>query len=253
VSRGGFRPCALIPVYNHGGTVGGVADALHAQGLPVILVDDGSDGESKARLAEVRARVPACELLTLPSNQGKGAAVRFGLLHAAAAGYTHALQVDADGQHDLGDVPRFLAEARARPESLVSGASVFDASIPRGRRIGRKITVFWVAVETLSRAIPEAMCGYRVYPLGPARALLSRAWLSRRMGFDIEVLVRLYWRGVPMLFLPTRVVYPEGGVSHFHMVRDNIAISLVHTRLVAGMILRLPVLLVRSARRGAGN
>ena len=250
MKRDDFRPCALIPVYNHGSTVGAVAAALEAEGLPVILVDDGSDEDTRNRLSAIAARGAGCSLFTLSENRGKGAAVSFGLQQAAAAGYTHALQVDADGQHDLADVPRFIREARERPEALVSGASVFDSSIPRGRRIGRKITVFWVAVETLSRDIPEAMCGFRVYPLAPACALLSRRALSPRMGFDIEVLVRLHWRGVRMRFVPTRVIYPPGGLSHFHMVRDNIAITLVHVRLFFGMLVRLPLLLTRMARRG---
>ncbi len=251
MSQSAFRPCALVPVYNHGSTVGTVVSALHAEGLPVILVDDGSDEETKGRLSQIVDSIPRCTLCALPKNQGKGAAVSFGLLKAAAEGYTHALQIDADCQHDLADVPLFLREARERPDAMVSGAPVFDSSIPRGRRIGRKITVFWVAVETLSRDIPEAMCGFRVYPLGSAAALLSRRRLSPRMGFDIEVLVRLYWRGVRMRFVPTRVVYPPGGLSHFRMGRDNIAITVVHIRLFFGMLARLPLLLARKARSGA--
>jgi polyprenyl-phospho-N-acetylgalactosaminyl synthase len=252
MSGNGFRPCALIPVYNHGGTVGAVAAALAREGLPIMMVDDGSDQDTKAQLSRTQELVPGCTLLTLPRNSGKGTAVRFGLLRAAEAGYTHVLQVDADGQHALADVPTFIRESRARPDAVVSGAPVFDDSIPRGRRIGRKITVFWVAVETLSRDIPEAMCGFRVYPVAPVRALLSRRRLSPRMGFDIEVLVRLHWRGVPIHFVPTHVVYPPGGISHFHMVKDNIAISLVHTRLFFGMIARLPVLVARRMRLGTG-
>jgi glycosyltransferase involved in cell wall biosynthesis len=248
-----FRPCALIPVYNHGSTVGAVAAALDKEGLPVILVDDGSDQDTKDHLSRLVKQVPRCTLSTLAKNAGKGSAVRFGILRAAEAGYTHVLQVDADGQHDLGDVPLFIRASRQRPDAVVSGAPLFDDSIPRGRRIGRKITVFWVAVETLSRDIPDAMCGFRVYPVASAHALLSRRRLSPRMGFDIEVLVRLHWRGVPIHFLPTHVVYPPGGLSHFHMVRDNIAITLVHTRLFFGMLARLPLILARRMRTGAGR
>ena len=250
----GFRPCALIPVYNHGSTVGAVAAALDQAGLPVFIVDDGSDQDTKAQLSRTAELIPRCRLFTRPKNAGKGAAVGFGLLRAAEAGYTHVVQVDADGQHALADVPLLVRESRAHPDAVVSGAPLFDDSIPRGRRIGRKITVFWVAVETLSRDIPEAMCGFRVYPVAPLHALLSRRRLSPRMGFDIEVLVRLHWRGVPVHFVPTRVIYPPGGLSHFHMVRDNLAISLVHTRLFFGMIARLPFLLARRARqRGHGE
>jgi glycosyltransferase involved in cell wall biosynthesis len=250
MSGEGFRPCAIIPVYNHGSTAGAVAAALEAEGLPIILVDDGSDAGTKDRLSEIAEGVPRCTLFTLPENRGKGAAVSFGFRQAAAAGYTHALQVDADGQHDLADVPAFIRTARERPDALVSGAPIFDSSIPPARRIGRKLTVFMVAVETLSRDIPEAMCGFRVYPLAAVLALLSRRSLSPRMGFDIEVLVRLHWRGVGLCFLPTRVIYPPGGLSNFRMVRDNLGITLVHTRLCLGMVARLPLLLTRGAGRG---
>lgn len=246
----GFRPCAIVPVYDHGSTAGAVAEALHAAGLPVLLVDDGSGDETRARLRDIAERIPRSVLFTLPQNRGKGSAVSFGFRQAAAMGYTHALQVDADGQHDLADVPLLIRAARESPTAVVSGSPVFDSSVPQARRVGRKITVFWVAVETLSRDIPEAMCGFRVYPLASVCALLSRRTLSPRMGFDIEVLVRLHWLGVGMRFLPTRVVYPPGGLSHFRMIRDNLAITLVHVRLFFGMAARLPLILARRIRRG---
>jgi len=251
MSQNVFRPCALIPVYNHGNTVGAVAAGLCAEGLPIFLVDDGSDAETMAQLAEIAGRMQDCTLLRLPVNRGKGAAVSLGILHAAAAGFTHAFQVDADGQHNLADVPVFLREAREHPEALVCGAAVFDVSIPPARRIGRRLTVFWVAAETLSRDIPEAMCGFRVYPLATACRLFSHVHMSRRMAFDIEILVRLHWRGVQIRFLPTQVIYPIGGVSNFRMVRDNLDITMVHTKLFVGMLVRLPFLLARRARSTA--
>jgi len=244
-----WRACALIPVYNHGSTAFAVVSQLVAKGLEVILVDDGSDQRTKDQLAAVVGHFPQALLFTLPVNLGKGAAVSHGLLRAYAAGYTHALQVDADGQHDLGDILSFVETSRQNPPLLVAGRPVYDHTVPTSRLIGRKITNGMVALETLSRDIPDAMCGFRVYPLEPCKRLLTRTKMSRRMEFDIEILVRLHWMGVGMLFLPVRVVYPEGGISHFRMVRDNISISRIHTRLTIGMVFRLPWFAWRRMRR----
>jgi glycosyltransferase involved in cell wall biosynthesis len=155
---GDFKPCAVVPVYNHGATAGRVVESLLGCGLPVILVDDGSDAPTRQALREIAGRSGACRLLSLPVNLGKGGAVAYGLEQAYAAGYTHALQADADGQHDLTQVPVFLNHARRRPEALVAGRPVFDESIPRSRLVGRRITNFWVRLETVSRDIPDAMC-----------------------------------------------------------------------------------------------
>lgn len=244
----GARYCAVIPVYNHGATVGGVARSLAALGLPVILVDDGS-GDATAAALRALAAAEGYELRVNPRNLGKGGAVRNGLLRAEERGFTHAVQVDADGQHDLERVEEFLGRSRARPEALVAGAPVYDASVPRARLIGRKITDFWVVLETWSRDIVDSMCGFRVYPVAPVARVLRRSLINLRMGFDIEILVRLHWKGVPMVFLPVKVLYPAGGISHFRMVKDNIGIASVHARLFFGMILRVPFLLVRAFRR----
>jgi glycosyltransferase involved in cell wall biosynthesis len=242
---GAFKPCALVPVYNHGRTALAVVRGLLDRGLVSILVDDGSDGETKACLAEVVAAVPGTILATLPENRGKGGAVIEGLKRAKEEGYSHALQVDADGQHDLGEVGAFIEAAKAEPLALVAGAPVYDESAPRSRLMGRKITNFWTTIETLSRDLKDAMCGFRVYPVGRTLRAASYGLLSRRMGFDIEILVRLHWDGKPLRFLPVRVIYPEGGISNFRMLEDNVLISLVHTKLFFGMLLRSPLILGR--------
>jgi acyl-CoA synthetase (AMP-forming)/AMP-acid ligase II/glycosyltransferase involved in cell wall biosynthesis len=241
--------CAVIPVYNHGSTTGTAVDRLVKQGLPVFLVDDGSDAATKKQLTEIVKRVPDCTLFTLPKNLGKGGAVAHGLTKAYQAGFSHALQVDADGQHDLEQIGRFIGQARKLPEALIAAKPVFDEAIPKGRKIGRKITNFWVTIETLSRDIPDAMCGFRVYPLQPCYRLLTAKRLTLRMEFDIEILVRLHWRGIRMQFLPLRVFYPTGGTSHFRMLKDNLAISRLHTILFMGMLLRFPMLLLRKIKR----
>jgi glycosyltransferase involved in cell wall biosynthesis len=239
--------CAVIPVYDHEHAVGQMVQSLRQQGLTVFLVDDGSGPPCAAELdrladGDVDANV---RLLRLPKNQGKGAAVMAGFAAAASAGFSHALQIDADGQHDPMDVPRFVAAAHADPQSLVCGRPVFDSSIPRHRFYFRYLTHAMVWLNTLSFDIPDSMCGLRVYPLPVVLPLLAAEPMGQRMDFDTEVLVRLYWRHTRMKWLPTRVRYPLDGVSHFHLVRDNWLITRMHTRLFFGMLRRSPRLLVR--------
>lgn len=239
-----MKVCIVVPVYNHGEPLRATAARLAAFGLPVLVVDDGSDEATKCAIAEVAARYGA-EVVTLPRNGGKGAAVMAGLRAAAQQGFTHAVQVDADGQHDLDDLPKLLAAAKANASALICGEPRFDASVPKSRLYGRKLTAFWVAIETLSLRMPDSMCGYRVYPLHSTIALLDAAPLGRRMDFDIEVAVKLYWRNVRVIGVPTSVVYPPGGTSNFRLLADNALITKLHAKLVLGMLLRAPVLVTR--------
>jgi len=240
-----FAPAFVVPIYNHGDTIADVANRLAVHGLPIFIVDDGSNTVTQETLAALAAAQPLVQLSRLPQNSGKGAAVMHGLRQALASGRTHALQVDADGQHDLADVPRFIEQSRAHPEAIVTGRPLYDASAPASRRYGRYVTHFWVWVETLSFAIGDSMCGFRLYPLAPTVALIDSCRIPSRMDFDTEIVVRLFWMGLPVINLETRVVYPAGGLSHFQLWRDNLRISWMHTRLCAGMLLRLPLLLWR--------
>lgn len=240
-----FRPCVVIPIYNHGATIARVVDRLTPYGLPIFIVDDGSDAATQAALTDLAASQPLVRHFRLPQNGGKGAAVMRGMREAHRADFTHALQVDADGQHDIADVPRFVDAARARPEAVIAGRPIYDASAPASRRYGRLATHVWVWIETLSLAIGDSMCGFRLYPLAPTLALIDRAAIPTRMDFDIEIIVRLFWMGVPVENIATRVIYPEDGLSHFDLWRDNVRISKMHTRLFFGMLPRLPLLLWR--------
>ncbi|CAJ1830652.1 hypothetical protein KOPIIPEJ_01778 [Aeromonas dhakensis] len=247
-----MNPCLLIPCYNHAGPLAAVLARLAEFELPCLLVDDGSEPVAAAALDALAAQHPWVSLLRHPHNQGKGGAVMTGLRRAHELGFSHALQVDADGQHDLTDLPALLAEARQHPAALVSGRPLYDDSVPKGRLYGRYITHVWVWIETLSFAIKDSMCGFRVYPLAPTCALLERVTLGRRMDFDTEVMVRLHWAGVPMRFVPTRVIYPVDGRSHFRLFRDNLDISWMHTRLVCRLLWDLLLRLCRwPARLGA--
>ncbi|MCR6739985.1 glycosyltransferase family 2 protein [Aeromonas dhakensis] len=247
-----MNPCLLIPCYNHAGPLAAVLARLAEFELPCLLVDDGSEPVAAAALDALAAQYPWVSLLRHSHNQGKGGAVMTGLRRAHDLGFSHALQVDADGQHDLTDLPALLAEARQHPAALVSGRPLYDDSVPKGRLYGRYITHVWVWIETLSFAIKDSMCGFRVYPLASTCALLERVALGRRMDFDTEVMVRLHWAGVPMRFVPTRVIYPVDGRSHFRLFRDNLDISWMHTRLVCRLLWDLLVRLCRwPARLGA--
>ena len=239
-----MKVAIVVPVYNHGEPLRATAARLAEFGLPVIVVDDGSDEATKRAIAEVAARYRAA-VFTLAENGGKGHAVMAGLRAAAQQGFTHAVQVDADGQHDLDDLPKLLAAAKGNPAALICGEPQFDESVPKARLYGRKLTAFCVAVETLSLRMPDTMCGYRVYPLAATVALLDSARLGRRMDFDIEIVVRLNWRNVPVVGVPTAVIYPEGGTSNFRVFADNALITKLHTKLVLGMLVRLPMLVTR--------
>lgn len=235
---------AVIPVYNHGGPVVGVVAALRAHGLPVLLVDDASEPGCAAVL-DALAQQPGVTLERLPVNQGKGGAVMAGLRRAAQLGWTHALQIDADGQHDTRDVPAFVAAAVAAPDHFICGCPIYDASVPKARLYGRYATHIWVWINTLSLTVRDSMCGFRIYPLAAVLRCLDGTSIGRRMDFDIEIAVRLVWAGVKVSNLPTRVRYPEDGVSHFRALRDNVLISAMHARLFFGMLWRAPLLLWR--------
>ena len=236
------KPCAVIPVYNHETAVPAVVQALLDAGLPCVLVDDASSPNCRAVLAQL-ASAEHVFLVTLTVNQGKGGAVMAGLREASRLGFSHALQVDADGQHDLDDVQTFVQASRAQPQALICGYPQYDASVPKGRLYARYLTHIWVWINSLSLQIPDSMCGFRVYPLPPVLALINSAKLGKRMDFDPEILVRLAWRNQPMQWLPTRVHYPQDGLSHFRLFHDNALISSMHTRLFFGMLLRMPSIL----------
>lgn len=239
-----IRACIVVPVYNHTACLAWLVDQLREISLPSILVNDGSNEPCTRELRQLRDANAWISLIERPANGGKGAAVKCGLRAAHNQGYTHALQVDADGQHDLGDIPGMLALAEANPSAVVIGTPEFG-NVPRLRFYARYLTHLWVWINTLSLEIRDSMCGFRVYPLLATCRLLERSHIGNRMEFDSEILVRLHWAGTRVVQMRTRVDYPRDGVSHFRLVRDNLLISWAHTRLFFGMLIRLPLLLQR--------
>ena len=223
------RYCVVIPTYDNAATIGSVVDQVRPYLSDIIVVDDGSGPELKAALKQL----DDVDIVHRAANGGKGAAVKSGLRRAHELGFTHALQVDADGQHNLQDIPKMLEASREQPRALILGRPVFDESAPKARLWGRKISVFWVRLETIfcEATIEDPLCGFRVYPVDKALAANAR---GDRMDFDPEIAVRMVWLNVPVRNIATSVRYvseEEGGVSHFRAFRDNVLISLLHARL----------------------
>jgi glycosyltransferase involved in cell wall biosynthesis len=245
----------LVPSYDTGPILVETVRAARAHWNPVWVVLDGSTDGSRERLAPLAAADPGLRVLELPVNSGKGAAVLHGVRAAAAAGFTHVLTMDADGQHPAPLVPDFMAASRAAPAAMILGVPVFDASAPQLRVRGRRISNWWANLETLWGGIGDSLFGFRVYPIAPLARVMSRTPWMRRFDFDVEAAVKLAWAGVRPVNRPAPVRYlrpEEGGVSHFNYVRDNALLTWMHVRLMIGFLVRLPWLAVRrAAARGA--
>ena len=244
----GMWPCLLIPIFDHGATIGGVVDQLRPLELPCIVVNDGSGRETTATLSRLAATYPWVHVEHLQVNRGRGAALRHGYRAARARGFSHVVQLDADGQHDPADVVRLLQAAEAHPNAVVLGDPRFDATAPWARRYGRKISQAIVWAYTGSFAIHDPLCGFRCFPLEPTLAVLERHRLGDRMEFDPEIVVRLAWQGLPIVNVPVHVRYFAGGRSHFRLVRDNARIAAAYGRLLIAWVGR-----AHRTRRGAAS
>ncbi len=238
----------LIPSYNTGETVYRTVREARQYWEPVwVVVDGSSDGTDKG-LREMAQGDPGLKVFVLPHNQGKGSAILHGLHAAAEAGFTHALAMDADGQHPANMIPQFMALSQQNPDAVVLGRPVFDASAPALRVRGRKISNWWTNLETLWQGVGDSLFGFRVYPVQPLQEVMENSPWMRRFDFDTEAVVRLCWRGIRPLNLDSPVKYlrpEEGGVSHFNYLRDNVLLTWMHTRLFFGFLFRLPLLLWR--------
>ena len=241
----------LIPSYNTGALVCTTVRAAREHWNPVWVVVDGSTDDSATALQAMAADDPGLQVHVLPQNAGKGAAVLHGLQLAQAAGYTHALTMDADGQHPAALIPAFMEASMTRPEAMILGRPVFDASAPLLRVRGRRVSNAWTNLETLGAGVADSLYGFRVYPVAALAAVMQGQPWMRRFDFDTEAVVRLAWRGVKPINVDAPVKYlsaAEGGVSHFRYGRDNLLLTWMHTRLMLEFVLRLPLLLWRRAR-----
>ncbi len=250
-----MRQAFVIPVYNHGDTLGAVVSALAQYNLPVIVVDDGNDQENKNFIQAVASANENVTVIVNKRNRGKGYSVCRAVKEAHKMGITHLFQIDADGQHDTQSTCKeFLEESKAHPEALVCGCPEFDSSIPSARVAAKKISNGYTQFVSVSdKKILDSMCGYRIYPVEPFYKICKRAWIDSHMGFDAEILVRLIWADVPVIFKTVKVTYPVGGKSNFRVIRDNLHISFMFTRLTIGMWLRYPWLKARQIKRKKQN
>ena len=238
----------LIPSYNPGGLLKPTVLGALAQWAPVWVVVDGSTDSSLQVLQDLQAAHPQLNIIHLPHNQGKGAAVLHGLEAARQQGFTHALTMDSDGQHPADLIPAFMQASIQTPAAMVLGQPVFGPEAPRIRVWGRKISNLWAGVETVGAGIADSLYGFRVYPIEPLIQVMHGQTRMRRFDFDPEAVVRLSWAGVPAVNLPAPVRYfneGEGGVSHFKYLRDNTLLTWMHLRLIGGLLIRLPMLIAR--------
>lgn len=242
----------ILPTYNTGPRLERVVAEVLQHWRPALVVVDGSTDGSDAPVRALAARDPGLHVLRLARNSGKGAAVLGGAQWAREHGFTHALTMDADGQHHAECIAEFMDVSRARPDALVLGRPIFPANIPRERLHGRKITTALVWCAMLGRAIDDPLFGFRVYPIGPLLDVLGPRRTARRYDFDTEAAVRLCWSGVPPVNLAAPVRYfsaAEGGVSHYHYVRDNLTLARMHASLLLEMALRRAPEILRHRRR----
>jgi len=230
----------LIPSYNTGPKLfETVADALR-YARPVWVVIDGSTDGTGERLAKQSRGNPDIRVLRRACNGGKGAAVLDGLRAAVAAGFTHVLVMDSDGQHPAALIPEFIALSREHPAAMILGVPVFDHAAPRLRVLGRRLSNALTQIETRG-AIGDSLFGFRVYPAATLLAVMEASRWMRRFDFDAEAAVRLSWRGVPAINHPAPVRYlraDEGGVSHFRYGRDNALLTAMHARLMTEFLVR---------------
>jgi glycosyltransferase involved in cell wall biosynthesis len=243
----------LIPSFNSGAKVlETVAEARRYWDPVWVVVDGSTDGSGEALLSLARED-PSLRVLVQPVNLGKGAAILRGLREAHAAGFTHVLAMDADGQHPAPSIPSFMAASMSCPDAMILGVPVFGADAPALRVRGRRISNWWARLETPGADIQDSLFGFRVYPVAPLLTVMQANRWMRRFDFDPEAAVRLCWEGVRPINLPAPVRYltaAEGGVSHFHYGRDNALLTWMHLRLLVGAMGRLPM--VRRLRSRLG-
>ena len=249
-----FKPAFLIPVYNHGKACMKVVESLapycREKGVKVILVDDGNGEETKNCLIQIKNANPDfVDLVTLPHNCGKGGAFKAGTFRAQELGLSHVLQLDADGQHDASRADFFFEKAKKNPSALICGYPEYDETAPIHRKNGRKFANTWCAIVTWEGGITDSMCGFRIYPVAETCDFMKKHGFDQRMGFDIEILVKLIWFGLKYEFYSVKVTYPSDGISNFRVFQDNVRISWVFTRLCCGMFLRIPRLIFRKFKR----
>ena len=240
------KPLVLLPTFNSGARLAQTLLEAHSKWKDVwVVVDastDGSDTEAEALVLD------GVRFLRLAENSGKGAAVLAALRAAQAEGFTHALVMDADGQHPAAMIRPFFEISKNNPAAFVCGVPVFGPDAPLERVLGRMAGNFFATLETLGVGAEDSLFGFRLYPVEPALKVLENTRWARRFDFDTVLSVRLTWAGVPCINVAVPVFYPprsEGGVSHFCYLSDNLLLAAAHLRL----LVEWPLQALRSLRR----
>lgn len=224
-----YKPIIVIPFYNHFEQFLSFYPLVERKGIPIVVINDGSNCEQSKKISEL-CKLRGFFYLENKRNEGKGYSVITALNWALDNGFSHALQIDADGQHCADDIDIFITKSKENTEAIICGNPVYDASAPKSRLKGREITKFWVKLETCNVDIGDSLCGFRVYPLPRVKPLLSSLKFMR-MGFDTEGIVKFVWDGIKVINVPTKVIYPKDGLSHFRVIYDNLLLMSLHTHL----------------------
>ena len=238
----------LIPTYNTGAKVLETVREALAVWSPVWVVTDGSDDGTTEQLEALAAAAPNLRIIRHDTNRGKGEAVLTGARLACGAGFTHLLAFDADGQHPARQIVDYMAHSVRHPEAVVFGKPVFPPNAPTERVMGRKVANFWVDFQTAWWGIGDSLFGMRLFPIADLIAVMEATGFGRRYDFECEAGILLCWRGVPIINVPTPVRYlskAEGGISHYHYLRDNVRLVTLFLRHFPGALLRWPLLLSR--------
>lgn len=222
-----LRMCVIIPTYNNAATLAGVIRDVAGYTHAIIVVNDGSTDHTEELLSEFTS----LEVVQYARNAGKGIALRRGFKKALEKGYEYAITIDSDGQHFAKDIPLFIEKLDKDGPALIMGArNMNQESVPGKSSFGNKFSNFWFKVET-GIDCPDTQTGFRLYPIGQLR---NMRFFTRKYEFEIEVLVRAAWKGIPVTSVPVSVYYapPETRVSHFRPFKDFSRISVLNTVLV---------------------
>ncbi len=240
-----LRCCVIIPAYNNASTLSDVIGGVLQFTSSVIVVNDGSDDST----VEVVSRFQQVRLVSHSRNLGKGMALRTGFAEAVKAGYEYAITIDADGQHMPGDIPKFIDALEQNPGALIVGArNMKQKSVPATSRFGHKFSNFWYRVETGVK-LPDTQTGFRLYPV---KELKNMRFYTKKFEFEIEVLVRAAWKGIPVTYVPVDVYYApkKHRVSHFRPIKDFARVSMLNTCLVLlALFYFRPLMLFRDIRK----
>lgn len=249
--HGNWTYCFLIPVYNHAALLEQTIPHFLAFGIPLVIIDDGSAQDDKVILKRIKKHNTAIILISNTENRGKGWAIRQGIAYCKQHAIDFAFQVDADNQHSLSAVPAFMNRSRAQKsfKHSIIGYPVYDDTVPAIRKDFRKISNFFVSLTTLTPHVCDSLCGFRIYPVAETWKIYCNPLVSKRMPIDMELLTRLYWRGVSVIYMPVHVTYPKNGSSHYKPFRDTVILSTKHAWLCCEMVLRFPLILFYALKR----